>query len=293
MGVKCEFCGNLFHNQHTLATHQRTAKYCLTSRDIVPEEHTCGNCGKIFTTKFNLSCHAKKCEYIMPEKIKELIAAKDLKIQTQSAEIEELKTKLEDLKIENVKLASEVKADIYHEEYLALRDKPTTATYNNNTTTNKLKLVKTDTIDPFTIETIRARLANNEYTYDAYMSGLNGVKRFIMKLITKNDEKNYVTTDISRKNFFRFSDQRTWTGDKGAMFLNQLFDEMKPKIQEHWEKFKIELAKDKTLSETEALDEDLERVKPYTVAILAQSDAKPRLELLDDIIKHIKPRVAI
>jgi len=254
----------------------------------------------------------KKCEYIMPDKIKKLLDDKNTEIEcfkkeieTFKKEVETLKAKLEVSKVENDKLKTETdklkieisksgletKANIYEKEYHAIRDKPTTTTYNNMTS-NKLKLVNTSTIEPFTVETVRTRLINNEYTYDTYMSGLNGIKRFIMGIITKDDEKNYVTTDVSRPNFHRLEDTKKWIGDKGALFLNELFDEMRPKVQEHWDKFTTEMDRAVTFEDRESFDGDLERVKPIAVAIINPS-SKPRKELLDDVIKHIKPRVAI
>jgi len=309
---ECANCGKIFNALHNLKRHQKSCNYhlppaiqkLLDDKDLELDEKS-AEIEKIKKETEEVREEVEKEIEIIKEEVEKEIEIINEEVEkgreVAAKKIESLKTKIKilkaenaKLKVENAKLASDVKADIYHTEYLAIRDKPTTATTTyNNSTTNKLKLVKTDTIDPFTIETIRARLANNEYNYDAYMSGLTGVKRFVMNLITKNDEKNYVTTDISRENFHRWAGTKTWTGDKGALFLNTLFDEMKPKVQEHWEKFKLEMDKEKTLSECEFMDGELERIKPQTVAILAQPDAKPRLELLDDIIKHIKPRVAI
>lgn len=233
------------------------------------------------------------------EKCREEVGEIEERLKTIEKENGEIKAKLKALKLENIKVRSEnaklisdTKAAIYEKEYNAIRDKPTTATYNN-TTNNKLKLVNTSTIDPFTIDTVHSRLQKNEFTYGDFMSGINGIKRFIMGMVTKDDEKNYVTTDTSRSNFHRLEETRRWINDKGALFLNKVFDEMKPSVQAHWDRFMAELKTAKNFEDYEVFDAELERVKPIACAIIGSSESKPRKDLLDDVIKYIKPRVAI
>lgn len=315
MAYLCEFCNSTFKYNCNLITHQKSAKYCLESR-IVPDKplYECDVCYKGFVRKSVMQVHAKTCNspFYMPQKIQtmldqkdEEINAKDRELEAKDEEIEALKEEIKRLETSTKqvgKLKSELKtlktklplvqakADIYQEEYRAIRDKPTNV---YNTTTNKLKLVKTETIDPFTVETVRNRLNDNQFTYGDFMSGLNGIKRFIIGIITKDDEKNYVTTDISRPHFHRLEDTKKWIGDKGALFLNKLFDEMKPAVQEHWDKFVAEMERARGYQDMDDFDADLDRVKPIACAIIAKQDSKCRKELLDDIIKYIKPRVAI
>lgn len=303
MDYQCEFCGSELTSERGLIAHKKTAKYCLELRGVESEVYKC-LCLKEFSVKSNLRKHEKVCEKMIQEGLKGDLENKDLEIEelTKKLAVSEKKNKLLKSKIaaltrENDKLktkteiiASDTTAAIYKEEYKAIRDKPTTV---YNTTNNKLKLVNTATIDPFTVDTVRNRLNDNKYTYGDFMSGLSGIKRFIMGIITKDDEKNYVTTDISRPNFHRLEDTKKWIGDKGALFLNELFDEMKPVVQEHWQNFSKELNEIESADERDDLIIDLDRVKPVASAILSKNDSKQRKELMEDVIKYIKPRVAI
>lgn len=303
MDYQCEFCGSELNSERSLIAHKKTAKYCLELRGIESEVYKC-LCLKEFSVKSNLRKHEKVCEKMIQELLKEELEAKDLEIEEMAKKMRILEkkntvlnTKVSALRRENQKLkteaaviASDTTASIYKEEYKAIRDKPTTV---YNTTNNKLKLVNTATIEPFTVETVRNRLNDNKYTYGDFMSGLSGIKRFIMGIITKDDEKNYVTTDTSRPNFHRLEDTKKWIGDKGALFLNELFDEMKPVVQEHWTYFANELNTVEDAEERDDLMSDMDRIKPIASAILSKNDSKQRKELMEDVIKYIKPRVAI
>jgi len=283
MKFTCEFCNNTFTSSCNLITHKRTAKYCLALRGENTITYECEKCCQVFCTKPVMKQHEKKCKtlYRIPRKIQNLLNDKDLEIKTLQEEITKLK-------LENATLVSDTKATIYEKEYHAIKDKPTYTT--NTTTTNKLKMVNTATIDPFTIEAFRARLARGEYTYDTFVAGNLGIKRFILGVMTKDDERNYVTTDTSRENFHRLEETRKWINDKGAGYLNKMLDEMKPVVQEHWDKFLLE---GKNTEDKESYHIDLDRVKPLACAIIGKSDCRQRTILLDDVIKHIKPRVAI
>lgn len=307
MAYICKFCNSTFKYNCNLITHQKTAKYCLESRTIPDKPlYECDICYKGFFRNSVMKVHAKTCNtpFRMPQKIQDMLDEKDQEMEIFKEEIEVLKGEV--LRLESAtkqvgKLKTELKtlktklplvqakADIYQEEYRAIRDKPTTV-YNTN---NKLKLVNTSTIDPFTVDTVRNRLNDNQFTYGDFMSGLNGIKRFIIGIITKDDEKNYVTTDVSRPHFHRLEDTKKWIGDKGALFLNELFDEMKPVVKSHWDKFIEEMESARGHRDMDDFDADLDRVKPIACAIIAKQDSKSRKELLDDIIKYIKPRVAI
>lgn len=296
MNNVCEFCGASFTAIRNLITHKRTAKYCLELRDEETLPYSCQDCGKTFTNDIRLKRHIKQCEYYISEYVQRLLDQKDAEIQElkeDKQELEEniisLETELEHHKLEDARLK------VYEKEYYAVRDRPTNTTNTNNninTTNNKLKLVNTSTIDPFTIDLVQKRLQNG-YTYDMFMLGSMGVKRFITAMIMKDDEKNYVTTDVSRPNFHRFKETRKWSLDAGAKFLTDVFNEMKPTISAYWDKFNGEADTAKSVEEHESFDIIRDRVKPIVLAIEGSPESKHRSELLGDVIKHIKPYVAV
>lgn len=313
MSHECEFCGNMFNSKNSLTTHKKTAKYCLNTRsDATKRIQECEKCGKTFTNRSNLKFHEKGCVLRISKQIQKLLDDKDAKIENQMVviqtlkketdeaknkiilldkEIETLKEEITEFKFENSKLASDTKADIYEKEYKAIRDRPTT-TYNT-TTTNKLKLVKTDTIDPFTLQTVKDRLENDGYTYETFLHGTDGIKRFIIGLITKDDEKNYVTTDVSRPHFHRLEETRNWVNDKGAIFLTKVFDEMRPLVVKYFTRLTGEMRQAIGDDEQQTYDYYVEKTKPMALAIDSKPESKRRKELLDDVITYIRPRTAV
>jgi hypothetical protein len=318
----CEYCDRSFSTKNNLKTHVKSAQYCLLSRQekkII--EFICENCGGSFSVAKSLKRHQKTCEYEIPARAQELFDAKEEKsrilLDEKDATIKELTAELNKYKKLNAKLKTDivelnaskelavVKAEkgIYKEEYTFFKNKPTTTntSTNMNTTNNKLKMVNTSTIDPFTVDLVKARL--DQFTYETFMLGEAGIKRFILGMIKKNDEKNYVTTDISRPNFHRYfqnanaesgeSDGQKWIGDKGALFLTNVFSEMKPKVMEHWDKFNTEADMAESVEEHESFDNKRDHIKPVVMGINSSQDSKYRKELLSNVINHIKPHVAV
>ena len=291
MNNKCDFCGTTFFSINNLITHKRTAKYCLALRNVDSLPYYCELCEKTFTTESYLKKHQQVCEYMISDYVQELLHQKELinielkdTIQYLEEDIIAKELEISDLKLDIARL------NVYEKEYYVARDKPTTT---NNTTNNKLKLVNTSTIAPFTTDLVKERLENEEYTYDMFMLGSAGIKRFITSMITKNDEKNYVTTDTSRSNFHRFRETKKWSLDAGAKFLAEVFGEMKPIVMDYWTRFNIEAGNAKSIEEHEDFDLMRDRIKPVVLAIDGSTESKHRKELLGDIIKHIKPYVAI
>lgn len=300
----CEFCGNEFNTAQNLVTHKRTAKYCLEERGTYSSMFNCDVCYKTFTSAANLKRHSKICSDTyetkmlkLAERLQEteiLLDDAEERNMFMEADIEDLKRKNKALKTENKALKTEnAKLEVYKEEYKVIRDKPTVGTVNNNTTNNKLRLVNTATIDPFTVDLVKNRLEGNEYTYGMFLLGENGVKRFILGMITKDDEKNYVTTDITRPNFHRFKETRKWGLDAGAKFLTEVFDEMKPLVREYWAKFNKEANNAKSPEEHESFDVDRDKIKPVMLAIEGSLESKARNELLGNVVRYIKPHVAV
>lgn len=298
----CVFCGKSFYSISSLNLHIRTAKYCLALRDEDSTTYSCSKCFREFTTEGNRNRHVKLCTHKMPPMVEKALYEKEMmltdveeKFVNLELDFENLKEELANMRKENTRLLIEnAKLSVYKEEYTIIRDKPTTTNNTtNNNTNNKLKMVNTSTIDPFTVDLVKSRLENKGYSYGDFLTGESGIKRFIMGMIVKDDERNYVTTDTSRQNFHRFKETKKWGLDAGAKFLTNVFDEMKPLIREYWDKFNIEADNAKTVEEHESFDYDRDKIKPVVLAIEGSVDSKPRKELLNNVVKYIKPHVAV
>jgi len=310
MSFQCEHCFGLFVTIQNLCLHKKTAKYCLALRGEEKACYICEGCDKEFSTITNMKRHQLVCDYMIPNKIQSMLDEKDLELDDKDVEIDNLQKELlkykkltanlkkEIVELRNSKELAVINAEktIYKTEYEYFKAKPA---ITNNITNNKLKMVNTSTIDPFTLELVNDKL--DQFTYEMFMLGEAGVKRFILGMITKDDEKNYVTTDVSRPNFHRYfekesadiTNKKKWVGDKGALFLTNVFSEMKPKVLEHWDKFNIEADKAGSPEENESLDMERERIKPIVLAITGSETSKNRKELLGNVIKYIKPHVAV
>ena len=172
-------------------------------------------------------------------------------------QLEELKEKLILKKKKNGKLTIiiEEKQQIIHKLELELerekgciigmeKQKPPQIVTTTNTQTNynqKILKIKTDTIKPFTIDLVKENLP--KYDLDAFAGGVPRLVKFISDMIVletkEGKERNYVCTDISRDKFHRLLKEggiKEWTSDKKALFLNNVFDELKPIFDDHWTK---------------------------------------------------------
>lgn len=273
--------------------------------------YDCESCGKAFTKKDHLNRHAHICSSREIHRLNSIIL--DLK---EEQEEHRLAMELEynefaSLKMEYEKVASELaelktslavtsaEKSIYKNEYEYFKAKPTTITNTNtNTINNKLKAVNTSTIDPLTIDFVKTKLV--DYTYATFITGEIGIKQFILALIVKDDEMNYVSTDTSRSNFHRYfekgltAESKKWTDDKGALFLANVFRELKPNVELYWERLREEIKNARSTEEHEALDKTMKKVKPMVFAICDGADAsKYHNMLLGNVIKYIKPHVGV
>ena len=279
----------LWHNLHKkFQSHStsKTAKYCLRIQKGLPDTFTCNWCCKEFVSHKKLEEHKDLCVLRLQEELKE----RDDRLQKledeKNAEINKLKDELYTLKLKMARI--EAGYDIYEKEYHAIRDKPTASNYNT-ITQNKLKLVNTSTIEPFTLDTVKKRLTDSGYTYDMFLQGSMGVKKFILGIITKDEEKSYVSTDSNRKNFHRLEMAKKWVDDKGALFLTKVFDEMRPLTLEYFGRFHEETS---SCEEREENDKILDKIMPVVRAI-NHPEHKDRKTLQDEIVKYIKPYVSI
>ncbi len=60
--MNCEFCNRQFSTKGILASHQKTAKYCLTLQNKHNENFPCNFCNKNFTSQYNLNEHLTTCK---------------------------------------------------------------------------------------------------------------------------------------------------------------------------------------------------------------------------------------
>jgi len=110
--MNCEYCKHTFKTKTALNVHVKTAKYCLSNRNIKIEEYKCESCNKVFSTKTNLNRHQTTCttSFSLSEKINLIeqlnskLSEKDILIDEQEKTILDQKNTIKDLqdKLENV-----------------------------------------------------------------------------------------------------------------------------------------------------------------------------------------------
>ncbi len=288
----CEWCGTTFIKKSNLDMHLKTAKYCLAERNGEIQSFKCEGCEKQYSTLSVLTRHKKGCKdfsnYSLRTELNTLQFKTEMIISSYEFQISKLQDQLKTLETQDV----ETKATIYEKEYLAIRDKPTTTVNNGNITTIKLKSVNIATIDPFTIETVIARLGRGEYSYERFCEGMRGLEAFLLGIMIKDDEKSYVTTDKSRSNFHRLEENRQWIGDAGALFLMNVFDAMIPIMNEHWDRYTLPPKQKRSIEEIEYYSNELSDLNKIALGIL-RSDIPARKQLIGEVIKTIKLPVAI
>jgi LysM repeat protein len=119
--MECSYCKNIFSSKSGLNTHQKTAKYCLSLRNILVEDYKCDSCRKVFSTLTNLNRHQKTCtvannisdnlhiiDNLEKERdfLKQRLNEKDTKLNEKDIQLEEYKQTTRDLqnKLENIVL---------------------------------------------------------------------------------------------------------------------------------------------------------------------------------------------
>jgi hypothetical protein len=146
----------------------------------------------------------------------------------------------------------------------------------------KLGRVKCSTIDPFTIQTVRKRLAENAYTFDLYYKkGIFGLKTFLVSMIAKGDDRNYICVDESRKIFYRLDENRKWVRDIKGCFIYSVFIEMRDCIKSYTERVRPILAQIDTTGD--GCDKTNEFVKMVDLILLDDTDSQ-FVDLVDRVI---------
>ncbi len=209
---KCNYCSNEFSAKSALNIHQKTAKYCIRSRNDQDnqdnqhiQEYKCQWCDKEFMVKSSYDRHNKICKskdtYIEVEKdnlIKSL-QEQNLEYQTKiislEKEIIQLKTELK-----NKEEISE-KFEALHSkreeciEKIALQPKTTTKT-TSNTQTNILNNLP---IFNLTKEKLQL-IASTEFTHELFLRGQEGAAKFATNIARKENDGDlpWVVADKNR-----------------------------------------------------------------------------------------------
>jgi hypothetical protein len=304
----CEFCGTEFSALSNLITHKRTAKYCLKLREVPLQIYTCDVCERTFSSSASLKRHTTTCSKRVKE-LEELLQDAYTTIVFQKRKLETTEKKLAETladrgkEIESLSQKIEVaKLSVYKDEYLTIRDRPTTTTTttnttNKNVTTAKLNSVNISTIEPFTLDLVKKRLEENAYTYEMFLMGEPGLNEFILSLIVKDDEKNYLSTDNSRANFHRLNEARKWILDVKALFLTKVFAELKPIIHTYLDRYHEEvpthkITDTKTEKEYASFHDTRDVFDPMATMLISNNDEK-RKPLLKSVVEYIKPHIAV
>ena len=215
--VSCQFCKKKFAYKGTLATHQKTAKYCLEiqGKDI-SNLFGCEFCNKNFTTQQNLKDHILVCkekekieeeqkQQIYNDKIKDYEIRldkkeKEIKMIRQEYEekLEKQRHEYEDrLDKQRVDYISKLEAKLekFEDSILSKSDKkPHTTNTTNNTTNN---IVINNTLNLNDIEKMNTFL--DEKLDKEVLAG--GQKSFALLMSSTMLKDKYKCVDPSRQNF--------------------------------------------------------------------------------------------
>jgi hypothetical protein len=146
------------------------------------------------------------------------------------------------------------------------KPKPPTSIVKTKIYNQKILNIKTDNIKPFTVELIKANV--HKYDFKAFLGGIYKLSKFISNMIVletkEGQERNFVCTDATRNSFHRLvlskkdeiislepkdldnspKDNGTWQMDREALYLNNVFDELRPNIKDYYDRFLVLLNKD-------------------------------------------------
>lgn len=261
---KCAWCDHVFSSKANLLNHEKTAKYCLKTRVDNVEENlsTCDICGKIYSQIGTLQKHYKKCSAIRDEKENKLIAAKNEVIIKELEETNKTQQKLlkkqtkhiQQIEYKNLSYRKRIMAQkeeirtlrskLDHEQGVLIgykESKPPTIV-NNTIINNKLKMVPTSKIKPFTTELIEAN--SETYTYDQFIDMKDGLISHLLQTTVFEDEdgrihKNYVCTNRARNTFHILLSADDWKLDPGAYEIHNYLDSLRPFAEEHYKQFKV------------------------------------------------------
>ena len=104
--MECTYCKNKFSTKTSLNNHQKTAKYCLTLRNVkIKSSNKCLGCGKTFQRLYHCRRHEQKCSsnskiYELETRLLHIGKERDeyiIKLNEKESQIQEQKQTIQDL----------------------------------------------------------------------------------------------------------------------------------------------------------------------------------------------------
>ena len=263
----CIFCGNSYTTKNNLSKHILKCK-CKHEFD---NKEKIKAIEKIHQNKVD---QMKKDIFRLREDRKKLRTELREQNENMEKEISKLrkdKKKLKDeLKVKDEEIitlrisCSSSKADgkleVYDKVCNKVIDQPKIAN-TTNYIHPKLANLPITTIHPLTIDYVKERVDNGDYTFDHYLKGPYGIVEFIQDIATcKNAdgeiERNYPCTDASRERFHRLIETREWQKDTGGGFIDDIIDSVRGPVDKYHKQMLQERLENKEYDRTKGYDAD-------------------------------------
>ena len=297
MKHQCDGCDKLFSTRPNLNRHQKNS--CKKS-DI--EKHTCDHCHKTLSRPEYLIKHheicVKKIQHDSAKLIKKTKKKAQLKINSQTGQIQILEKENKKIQRENKKLKEELERQRgIIEGMQTAPDKKTI--YNTAYVHPKLANLPINNIRALTDEYIIEKVNDGILTYSHASKGYSGILEVICELIThENDsgiiERNYVCTDVSRNSFHRLLESKKWKSDKGGRYLNNMLDTFQDVMEEY--KNKAYDTYNKTPHESiewGQVDWERKNISMLYSGIVSKEGTSDREELVNILRKEISKRASV
>jgi hypothetical protein len=220
--VECEFCHRFLKSKKALVIHQKTMKECLTIQGKSIDTFVCKFCAKALTTKQALVHHTEICKTRL-----------DIEAKSTLTETQLLKKRVEKLeKVQEKRVARKLIIEPSEE------NRSSAYLIDNYYLRKKLEKIPISNIEPLTVSYIEEMLKKGIYTYDLFLSGLNGII-VLMKLLMVSDtgEQNYVRTNSKTNAFYRLGEGKFWVPDKNNKFIWTVLEKLFPFVSAHHDIF--------------------------------------------------------